>query len=688
MSDDPTTVQMPDTELERLEALSSFSIMGTAPEEAFDRLTALTSRIFDAPISMINFLDDDTQWTKSCVGVEFDSIDREVSFCQHTIEQPNPLVVPDLREDERFAESPLVTGAPGFRFYAGAPIITPTGQRIGSLCFLDSQTRPALDERERKILIDLADLAMDEMQLRREKQLREQEAGARRRIASELEYNTQRLETALDAASMAVWEWNTETDQVHVLTTLPDRYGIASGDETIPLQELYDTVVEDDLSGVREHFDRARQSDSIPPQRFRLRTETGRAAWIEMSGRRRAPASKIYIGAVRDVSVEQRQLEELREAKSNFKHMLDQVPFGVFAIDDGMVVYANDTSMEISGFTQDDLPMDIRSLVAENLRQKLEERLSTVRTDPSGSLELTEYSVERPDGEERFVEATGFGARFDGKPMTITVMRDITEEKQMLARMMQMDRVAAIGTLSAGVGHEINNPLSYIRGNLDYSIRWLEDNCAPPEDPGAAATYADVLDAMREAREGTQRIREITRDLRRIASRPSEAFETYPTDVNAVVESAAKLTHHAIKQRARLVTELNAVSQVYAEPSSLGQAFLNILLNASRSFDSLEDQTDSVVRISTHDADDQVIVEIEDNGCGIPEDELDSVFDAFYTNRPTGEGTGLGLTTARSSIEKMGGHITIDSTLGEGTLVRVCLEKAPESELFEMPARD
>lgn len=124
----------------RLEALNEYEIMDSLPEEDYDNITSLASRICGTPISLITLLDDHRQWFKSATGLDVKETPIEHSFCIHAIQNPSEImVVPDSRKDERFADNPFVTGEPHIVFYAGMPLVDDTGQALGSLCVLDIQ---------------------------------------------------------------------------------------------------------------------------------------------------------------------------------------------------------------------------------------------------------------------------------------------------------------------------------------------------------------------------------------------------------------------------------------------------------------------------------------------------------------------------------------------------------------------
>jgi diguanylate cyclase (GGDEF)-like protein len=161
----------------RLAELDAYEILDTPPEAAFDRVTALAARLLGAPIALVSLVADDRQWFKSRVGLEACGTPRSVSFCAHALAEDAPLVITDAKLDPRFAANPLVAGAPGVRFYAGAPLRTPRGHVIGTLCVIDTVPRPfGLSDHDRRTLADLAALVVDELELRRtDRALRESE---------------------------------------------------------------------------------------------------------------------------------------------------------------------------------------------------------------------------------------------------------------------------------------------------------------------------------------------------------------------------------------------------------------------------------------------------------------------------------------------------------------------------------
>jgi signal transduction histidine kinase len=161
-----TTAPIPANEVERLAALYRYRILDTPPEAAFDRLTTLAARLFDMLIALVSLVDKSRAWFKSCHGFNLSEVPRDATICSFALLYDQVLVVPDTRQDERFACNPFVQSEPGVRFYAGAPLVTHDGFNLGTLCLLDSQPRDALSAEQQTILADLAAMVVDELELR------------------------------------------------------------------------------------------------------------------------------------------------------------------------------------------------------------------------------------------------------------------------------------------------------------------------------------------------------------------------------------------------------------------------------------------------------------------------------------------------------------------------------------------
>jgi two-component system NtrC family sensor kinase len=299
------------------------------------------------------------------------------------------------------------------------------------------------------------------------------------------------------------------------------------------------------------------------------------------------------------------------------------------------------------------------------------------RTLSTGQHDHFEYTLEVAGGVRWF---SADAVRSPQRPTVIFLMRDITQRKILEQRMLLADRLAAMGTLAAGVAHEVNNPLSYITSNLNFikdgllaiqsALRATGD---APDIPQAKRTLEDCADALADAQEGTTRLRQLVGDLKTFARGRDESMGS--VDVRRALEASLSIALREIRFRATLVKHLEDVPPVRGNEAHLGQVFLNLLLNAAQAIPEGAPEKNRVeVRLYSQEG--QIVVEIQDTGAGIPPEMQERVFDPFFSTKPTGAGTGLGLSTSHGIITGMGGDISVESTMGQGTRFRVRLPAA------------
>jgi PAS domain S-box-containing protein len=265
----------------------------------------------------------------------------------------------------------------------------------------------------------------------------------------------------------------------------------------------------------------------------------------------------------------------------------------------------------------------------------------------------------------------------------VMVLRDVTAEKAAQAQLMTSDRMASVGMLAAGVAHEINNPLAAVLANLDLALEAIAGQAVEP-DP----LIADLKESITSARAGAMRVRQIAGDLR-IFSRPNEDEKT-AVDVQRVLDSTLRMAWNEIRHRARLVKEYGPVPPVLANESRLGQVFLNLIVNAAQALtEGRADQNQITVTTSMNPGG-LIRVAIADTGVGMSPAVMNRLFTPFFTTKPIGVGTGLGLTICQRLVQSMGGEIRVDSAIGRGTVFHVDLppmsgEASPEPPRARKP---
>ena len=248
----------------------------------------------------------------------------------------------------------------------------------------------------------------------------------------------------------------------------------------------------------------------------------------------------------------------------------------------------------------------------------------------------------------------------------------IAEQRDLQARMLVSERMASVGTLAAGVAHEVNNPLTYVFSNVAFAMEQLRASELDWSTRPACAPLRDAATALGEALAGAGRVRDIVRDLKTF-SRAGDDLAGVAAP-NAVIEGCLKMTK-GVTSRARVVTHLGEVPAVHGSEARLAQVISNLLVNAAQAIP--EGQRDPEIAISTWRTDrGWVAIEVRDNGAGIPPDVLPHIFDPFFTTKPVGEGTGLGLSICHGIVEALGGEIRVETQVGRGTAVRMVLPPA------------
>jgi PAS domain S-box-containing protein len=296
-------------------------------------------------------------------------------------------------------------------------------------------------------------------------------------------------------------------------------------------------------------------------------------------------------------------------------------------------------------------------------------RKALAQIGQTGEPQGFEASVFRPDGSQVWYSTRLGPVKENGKVTgAVMVSRDVSDKKQTEMHLMLSDRMASVGTLAAGVAHEINNPLASVIANLDMA---LQDIVALAE---TAKLPPDLSEELKDARTAADRVREIVRDLK-IFSRGEEDRHG-PVDVEHVLESTLRMAWNELRHRAKLVRNYGKVPPVDAHESRLGQVFLNLIVNAAHAIPPGNYEANEI-RISTSvDPAGRVVIDIRDTGTGIPLDVRPRLFTPFFSTKPVGVGTGLGLAISHRIISQFGGTINYDTEVGKGTEFHIALPVA------------
>jgi two-component system cell cycle sensor histidine kinase/response regulator CckA len=365
---------------------------------------------------------------------------------------------------------------------------------------------------------------------------------------------------------------------------------------------------------------------------------------------------------------ERLRLERCRVARAGdrFRRVLESVPDAIAVYHEHRLGYANPALLALLGHGS------VAELVGKEVTRILPGH--TPREDGTSGRRpaLREESWQRIDGSFAVVEVAEHGIDLDGEEGTLLIARDITERKRAQMELVQSTRLASVGTLAAGVAHEINNPLTYVISNLDLVSEDLKRlrNVIP------AGRLADLVEMTNDARTGAESVRKIVRGLKMFSRADEERRVTL--DVKAAIDVSVEMAHNEIRHRARLVKDYGPVPMVSADEGRLGQVFINLLVNAAQAIP--EGNVDAnEIRVSTRtSATGCAVIEVRDTGAGIPPEVLGRIFDPFFTTKPIGIGTGLGLSICHGLVRELGGELQVESKLHEGTVFRMTLPPATE----------
>ncbi len=359
-----------------------------------------------------------------------------------------------------------------------------------------------------------------------------------------------------------------------------------------------------------------------------------------------------------------RALTALRASQKSLHKVVDKNPECVLIVQTNHVVYANRAFLRRVGLTSDKvMGVPFPTLVAEEDRDLADTQL--LLGDPDG----IELHFAAANGESIATEITAVEVSFAEHPAVMLVSKDLVsdeeanEEREALAH-----RMLAVGTLAAGVAHEINNPLAYVMTNLEM----LQAKMHAGEPSSAEEQAALVAGAL----EGAGRVRDIVTDLRTFSRQDEDRTE--PIDIHTLLETSIRMAWNEIRHRAELVREYKTTPTVVANPAKLGQVFLNLLVNAAQAIED-GDASGHRIWVRTGSNAGRVFIEIRDTGVGMTEPVMNRMFEPFYTTKPIGVGTGLGLAFCRDVISELDGVITVDSKPGDGTSFRITLPASDEA---------
>jgi PAS domain S-box-containing protein len=673
------TYPVPPNEVERLAALTSLEVLDTPPEAHFDAVVSLARRTFCAPIVLISLVDADRQWFKSGCGIEVDGTPRDVAFCAYTILSDEPLVVEDATRDERFAANPVVTGAPGIRFYAGVPLIIEPGIRVGTLCVIDTKPR-TFSEEDQKSLQEMADIVVAHLRLHKAHAVIQRQAAWRIVTERQLIKNEAFLRSVLDSSTDCI-----KVVELDGSLSFMNANGLCAMElesfERVKGMQWADLWPPETAHQVRQAVASAVKGRT---ERFvaSCPTANGTPKWWDVSV---APVQKpdgrvvSLVAVSRDITERVHSETVIREAEERLRLALEAGHLATWDWDiaSGEVVWS-DQHFTLLGYAVGEIAPTYR-VWAERVHPDdlvdTEERIGHAMQ----AKQPYEHALRflHPDGNVVWCEAQGkFSYDEAGAPVRMVgVLRDITEQRAIEHALRESKLAAeaashAKSEFLASMSHEIRTPL---HGVLGYADLLLDDDLTPEQErkvrriQGSGTALLNVVNDIL--------------DFSKIEA-GQVVMQQEPFCLESLIGSAADIVRAPAEAKGVVLRVLHDTDlpALVGDESRLRQVLLNLLNNAVK----FTKEGSVALRVRCAPVDDagvRVRVEVTDTGVGIPADKIDRLFLRFSQidgslSREFG-GTGLGLAISKHLVELMGGTIGVESEVDTGSTFWFELVLAP-----------
>lgn len=630
-------------EVKRLAALARLEVLDTPAEPIFDSLTELAANTFHVPIALISLVDQGRQWFKACIGLDVESTARDISFCQHAITSDEVMVVHDATADERFRDNPLVVGAPAIRFYAGAPLITPEGQRLGTLCIIDTVPR-VFSKKDGSRLAAIAKSVMQALVWRHESRERE-------RIAIVAAEQSELLMQAEDMAGIGTWSWDAVADR----TTWSDQvyriHGFTVGSEAPPLQGVLDRYHPSDAQQLSDLVQQALVAGQSYALTARIYRPDGEERQVVARGACRRDAGGAIVGLMgtfQDVTEHVASEHFIRTLTNNLPG-----PVGYWDME-LRCKFANAAYKDWFGRTPEEvLTLTLPALLGPS---QFEANQMHIRAALAGQRQTFSRTLVKPCGRTASalihyipdIDATGRTQGFYVLVSDVTAIAEAQARAETAAR--------AKSDFLSNMSHEIRTPLNGVIG------------------------FSDILQTTALSEEQASYVRRITSASRSLLQIVNDVLdfskidagrmdlEMRPFDLRALIEEVLSLISVAQPNpRVKISFDISAeiAAKVVGDETRLRQILINLVGNAAKFTEAGHVRLDARLRSG------MLCLIVADTGPGIPAEKLEHVFTGFTQadssiNRRFG-GTGLGLSISKSLAKLMNGELTLVSRPGEGT---------------------
>jgi len=646
----------------RLAALDSYRILDTVREQAFDDIVTMAAEMCGTPMALISLVDDRREWFKASVGVDLPEMPREGGFSAHTITRQGVLLIEDIAADPQFANHPMVTSNPHLRFYAGTPLLTPDGLAMGSLCVMDSTPR-RLSAEQYHALQALGRQVMTQLELRKS-------------LADKSE-SAEQFQSFAQIFPNHVWT----SPPDGLLDWFNDRIYEYSG---LAYSDLHGTgwtqmVHQEDRVAAGENWAAAIVPGGLYEAEFRLRRADGVYRWhLARALPLRGNDGRVLRWVGTNTDIHERKLSEVEMTRDHDRMWSVSQELMLICDFTGLITAVNPATIQHLGFSQEEL-------VGTNLNELLhpEDRASTaaemLKLASGASTLAFENRYRTKDGGHCLLDWTA--VPYAG--LVHSVARDITKERATDDALHQSRKMEAIGQLSGGIAHDFNNLLQGITVSLDLVKKRVGQGRLEDLD----RYLGGAMGSVHRAAALTQRLLAFSR---------RQPLDARPIEPNKLIDSMEDLVRRTIGEHIKFESLMDeGLWLTRCDSNQLENAILNLVINARDAMPSGGVLTveagnahlDSVYASMEPDikAGQYVCIGVTDTGVGMSADTISKAFEPFYTTKPIGQGTGLGLSMIYGFAKQSEGLAKIYSEVGKGTTVKLYLPRYLGDAVAESP---
>ena len=627
---------LPEEESERQKTLDKTGLLNSGSEARFDRITRLAQQIFSVPIALISLVDRERQWFKSRQGLDAQQTPREISFCGHAILNSEIFVIENALVDQRFCDNPLVMGAPDIRFYAGAPLHSTKGYRIGTLCLIDSQPR-SFSSKQRSMLKDLA--ATVEALIQAE-ELSNERLGKLTAQLPGVVYQFQRF-----ASGKITFPFSSPQ--------ILDLYGITPEQAAQDASPAFERIHPDDLQAISDSIEHSANTLEYWQATYRVRYQGQDYRWFagQAKPERLSDGSVLWHGYLHDIHEQEQARQTTEKNEARLRSLFDFSPIGI-ALNDfetGQFLDLNNALIAPTDYTREEfIALSYWDITPQEYQSLEEQALANLNT--TGRYGPFEKEYIRKDGSRYPVRLQGMLSKEqDGRTVIWSLIEDITERRK-------LDKMK--DQFISTVSHELRTPLTSIKGSLNLLAG------------GAVGSISDKAQALLvTAERNAQRLTTLINDLldmeKLVAGKMPMTFLKQPLGP-LLDETIDSLSSYA--QQHNVVLQCSGswpAVQVNVDGQRLIQALSNLLSNAIK----FSPQGEAIT-IKVQQQDTNIHILVRDRGQGVAPEFEDRLFQRFSQADSSDTrklpGTGLGLAITQEICQQLGGSVMYRQPNGRG----------------------